>query len=602
MCEVWLVCAQTGTRKSLVGRKVPGNLRTTSYSYRACPVAGAQNFSTTSHSYPIVIVHTSCPTHPVMKHHEMQPKSGFLSLAQELQLYILSFLPCRDILRCTSVCKALRQTYMSSSELQCIIELSGQRLLPVSSTDNHAPTSNRLQTLRDRAHAWFKFDMHSFESIDLPENLYAKKRVVTDGHLYLWDEGGDLAMITPILPKLSQRAIKRGWSPGTLCSVPHSNILDVLMDPAQNLMAIVYSVTDSDNPLQSDETVHIDLRALDDDSVHPQAAGRKLLLSVPAGYDDNHIETMYAKLKGCGRHIALQRMLVVAVDDGVTDHYAWQLQIWDWQNATTSSSVLSDMIQYPHENSIDFCFLGNNRLLVVVGDLQLYSIEDMSQTPQLLACFLSPLPLSALCFVPMDDVEQLQMQALQTMYNSDPTRRLLCLTVTCSTTLIFVISTRVFFDLDGIAVTMPVPWRRWGPSNTRIFRDPYHCETHVSGNRVLHAVGTPDTRPLEYEVRMMDFSPLAVMNRKGLGRVVNEPSMIEVVVLTSSTTQENRKITTSLPYVEVVSDRKISIHELEGIWLDKDRIYLLNANFQRGVAGSTEYLVSQSSRLEIIDV
>ncbi|KAG1804393.1 uncharacterized protein BJ212DRAFT_1393791 [Suillus subaureus] len=35
--------------------------------------------------------------------YEMQPKAGFLSLADELRFYILSFLSYQDILRCTSV-------------------------------------------------------------------------------------------------------------------------------------------------------------------------------------------------------------------------------------------------------------------------------------------------------------------------------------------------------------------------------------------------------------------------------------------------------------------------------------------------------------------
>ena len=33
----------------------------------------------------------------------MKAEVGFLSLAEELKVYILSFLPSRDILRCTSV-------------------------------------------------------------------------------------------------------------------------------------------------------------------------------------------------------------------------------------------------------------------------------------------------------------------------------------------------------------------------------------------------------------------------------------------------------------------------------------------------------------------
>ncbi|KAG1855331.1 hypothetical protein DFJ58DRAFT_786117 [Suillus subalutaceus] len=498
---------------------------------------------------------------------------------------------------------------MSSSELQYIIELSGQRLLAVPNTGNRTPTSNRLQTLRDRAHAWFKFDMHSFKTISLPEDLYAKKKLVTDGHLYLRDEGGDLATIIPILPKPSQRTIERYWSAGTLCLVPYSTTLDVLMDPAQNLIAIVYSVPDEDDPLESNEMVSIDLRTLDGDSVHPEAAGRTLIVSGPAGYDDNvdRIETMCAKLKGCGRHIALQRTLVV---DGTGDRpeSVCHLQIWDWKNSTISSSVLSDTVPYPFEDSIDFCFLGNNRLLVVTDYLKLYSIEDVSQTPQFLACFQAPLPLSDVqCHLPVDDIEhsssQLQMQTQQTMHTSDPTHRLLCFTSSYPTTLVFIISTRIFFDLDGIVATTPIPWDFWGPSNTRVFRYPYLCKVHVSGNRVLQAftVGAPDTCPTEYDVHMMDFSPLAVPNRQGLGRVVKEPSTIQVTVLTSDS-EENLKITTSLPYVEVISDRKFNVRELEGIWLDKDRIYLFNANWDCDAVGSLQYLTSQSSRLEVIDV
>jgi hypothetical protein len=33
----------------------------------------------------------------------MMPKAELLSLPEELQLYILSFLPCQDILRCATV-------------------------------------------------------------------------------------------------------------------------------------------------------------------------------------------------------------------------------------------------------------------------------------------------------------------------------------------------------------------------------------------------------------------------------------------------------------------------------------------------------------------
>ncbi|KAG2141180.1 uncharacterized protein EDB93DRAFT_1338677 [Suillus bovinus] len=532
----------------------------------------------------------------------MQPKTGFLSLVQELGFYILSFLPCRDILRCTSVCKALRQAYMSSSELQYIIELSGQRLLPVPNTDNRTPTFNRLQTLKDRAHAWFKFDMHSFKTITLRENLSAKKQLVTGGHLYSWHEDNDVAAIIPILPKPSQRTIERSWSRGTLRSVPHSFTLDVLMDPAQNLIAVAYSVASENHPLESDEAVQIDLGALDSDGVHPQAAGRALLLSQPS------LPTLFAILKGSGRHIALQRSLVIVADGGRSlSKKGWQLQIWDWQNSATSNSVLDKT----GESDMDFCFLGNDRLLVVAGNLELYSIEDISQAPQLLACFRSPFPLWRIqCLLPMDDIEQMQAQPQTVSYISDPAHQLLCLTTSYDTdTFIIIISTRIFFDLDGVVATVPTPWRRWGPSNTRIFRYPYPCKVHISGNRVLQAimVDTPDRYGVEYEVRLMDFSPMAATNRQGLGRVVKESSMIEISpssfeFMGTTIEEKNLEITTSLPYVEVVSDRKISTRELLGIWLDRDRIYLLNVNWEDVAEGSTSYLTWESSRLEVINV
>ncbi|KAG2347339.1 hypothetical protein BDR05DRAFT_652298 [Suillus weaverae] len=489
-------------------------------------------------------------------------KAGFLSLPEELRFYILSFLLYRDLLRCTSVCKSLRRTYMSSSGLQYIVELSGQQLLLVPNTDNHTTISERLRLLRDRAHAWFKFDLHCFKTISFPAEMCDERNAVIDGHFSLWDKNTDLAWIIPIVPKRSQQTFVREWSPGTLCPMRYSD--DVFMDPAQNLIAVAYFV--------HDETAYIDLRALDGDDVHPQAAGPKLILSGLPGYE-TRFATTRTELKGFGRHITLRRSLVIShVETWASE--MWQLQIWDWQHSTTSNSVLSDTTLLG-----DFCFLGNNRLLVVTNDLKIYSIEDISQTPQLLASFQSPERwLVKKCLLPMDDIEQpqTQMQNQKSMYISDPKHRLLCITTDANR--VYIISTKVFFDLDGMTPAMPIPWNDWGSSNARIFQHPCECKIHVSGNRVLQAfpVGThmrfPEF-PKEYILHMMDFSPLAVMNRRGLGRVVKEPSTIDI---TEYYGLYRQRLTTSLPYVEVVSNRNMEAIDLEDIWLDKDSIYMLN--------------------------
>ncbi|KAG1734600.1 hypothetical protein EDB19DRAFT_1143135 [Suillus lakei] len=524
---------------------------------------------------------TSCTSHLLKKmDYGTKRKAKFLSLPEELRFYILGFLPCRDILRCTSVCKVLRRTYMSSSELQYIVELSGQQLLLVSNTDDNTAISERLRLLRDRAHAWFKFDLHSFKTVSFPKEMCDERKAVTGGHFSMWDKNTDLAWVIPIVPKPSQQTFERDWSPGTLCPMRYSD--HVFMDPAQNLIAVVYLV--------DDETVYIDLRALDGDSVHPRAAGPKLTLSGLPGYDENRVATARTELKGFGRYIALQRSLLVThVETWASE--VWQLQIWDWQRSTTSNSILSDTTLLG-----DFCFLGNNRLLVVTNDLKLYSIEDMSRAPQLLACFLSPERwLVKQCLLPMDDIEQpqIQMQNEKSMHIPDPKRRLLCITTNANR--VYVISTKIFFDLDGMTAETPIPWSDWGPSNARIFEHPYECKIHVSGNRVLQAfpVGAhmrfPDL-PKEYILHMMDFSPLAAMNRRGLGRVVKESSTIDI----TEYGLYRGSLTTSLPYVEVVSNRKMEGLSLEDIWLDKDRIYMLN---------NADCITDDNiRRLEVIDV
>jgi hypothetical protein len=90
---------------------------------------------------------------------------------------------------------------------------------------------------------------------------------------------------------------------------------------------------------------------------------------------------------------------------------------------------------------------------------------------------------------------------------------------------------------------------------------------------------------------MMDFSPLAVERRQSLGRVVKEPSTVEM-------TESGDKLTTSLPYVEVVSDRSFRIGELRGMWIDRDKIILRTVNLSRFIsqAGSMYSFYPVSAR------
>jgi hypothetical protein len=237
------------------------------------------------------------------------------------------------------VCTALRQTYLSSSELQYIVELGGQRLLPVPTTGlgNQISIAKRLQLLRDKAYAWFGFNKCSFETLSIPEEFTFAKFSVAGGHLSLWDQEDDLAEIFPILSKPSQRTIKREWSPRWSHSVPNAQTFDVFVDPAQNLVAAAYFAITNDLQF-SNESFYIDLRTLDIDGVHPQAAGPILSLSaLPESENGGFSVLMSLELKGLGKHIAL-RMICGTGNNTSQDTFV--LQIWDWQHSTTSSVSL----------------------------------------------------------------------------------------------------------------------------------------------------------------------------------------------------------------------------------------------------------------------
>lgn len=503
---------------------------------------------------------------------DVKPKLEFLALAEELHSYILSFLPWQDILRCTSVCKALRHTYLSSSELQYIIELGAQGLLPVPIADfgNHTSVSQRLQLLKDKAHAWFQFNLrsHSFQTFSLQEQFYNVGISLAYGHLCLWyretEDSGNWAKIVPILPEPSQQTIERHWPPGSLCSIPNAYIVDVHMDPAQNLIAIAYAVN---NDTLQEGRFYVDLRSLDGDGVHPQAAGQTLFLSVLTAQDSHDLFTITedVKLKGLGKHLALQCSPMFDDPVSTTSRVIWWLQLWDWQHSTTSNSTLSDTMAH-FLQSIDFCFVGHDRLLMASDDLKLYSIEDMSQKPQLLACYSFPFPVASIqCILPATDIAHASQMQTPAMWTSDPEHRLLCCAV-FRPRFVFIISTSIFFELDSERVSekpVTIPWQDWGPTNTRVFQDPW--AVCVCGNRVLQVF--PAGVRSRYRLHMMDFSPLAVERRQGLGRVVREPSAIEIK-------KPEKTLITSLPYVEVVSDRVFDAVELIGMWVDRDRIYL----------------------------
>ncbi|KAG2034517.1 hypothetical protein BDR03DRAFT_1093675 [Suillus americanus] len=193
------------------------------------------------------------------------------------------------------------------------------------------------------------------------------------------------------------------------------------MDPAQNLIAITYAIT-ADHLRWGNKRFYVDFGTLDGGGIHPRAAGQTLFLldlRLP-GCENGLIEIDDCELKGLDRHIAFWRSLLIS---NATSR-VWELQIWDWKQSTTSSSVLTGPLE--HGEIADFYFLAHDRLLVFSHNLD--SIEDMSQAPQLLACFMMVVPVMRIfyaeCTCPVDDSTQPLMQAQQMVWTYDRYHRL----------------------------------------------------------------------------------------------------------------------------------------------------------------------------------
>jgi hypothetical protein len=207
----------------------------------------------------------------------------------------------------------------------------------------------RLRLLRDKAHAWFKFDKRSFKIVSIPDQFRFSTKFVTGGHLCLWksqvNDGGYESVnfkIFPILPKPSQRKIERDWSQRLARPTIHTHMFDTFIDPAQNLFATASYVPADGHLLSDNESFDINLRILDGDGIHPQAAGPKLFLSELTGYKNSGFVRQTLNLKGLGRHIALWRSLTIGDVDNVTMFgEIWSLQIWDWQHSMTSNVSIS---------------------------------------------------------------------------------------------------------------------------------------------------------------------------------------------------------------------------------------------------------------------
>ncbi|KAG2031222.1 hypothetical protein BDR03DRAFT_1016308 [Suillus americanus] len=123
--------------------------------------------------------------------------------------------------------------------------------------------------------------------------------------------------------------------------------------------------------------------------------------------------------------------------------------------------------------------------------------------------------------------------------------------------------TPLFMDCD------PVAWEIWGPTHCRSFvLERRHHLFAVGGMRFAWSAAISDTQGTSIQLHLADFNPSAVAH--GIGRVIHDP------VMTSAFS--NDAVTTSLPYVEVVSSQCYPLGCISRIILDEERLLLFTSN------------------------
>ncbi|KZT24897.1 hypothetical protein NEOLEDRAFT_1134601 [Neolentinus lepideus HHB14362 ss-1] len=522
---------------------------------------------------------------------KIQPLKGvFLSLPVELVCRVLSFLPPKDLVRCSQINRFVWDIFKSSSHLKYIAELEFHGLVPNQLAPNIG-YSQRLNRLREYTDGWKNLKPKKRYSIQMTEN-----GCVYDfaGGIYANGHGSHPPVSGPLkfhrLPSVSDDSSfpTQTWTHIQLIE-QGGQFLDFCMDPTQDLLVMVSSA-----PADSEHKYFVHIRSLTSNEPHSKAPlpnrpwVEKSGPFVDSGF--HHVRI----------HI-VDDIIAILADDGAT---MVRLSLFNWRSdcdyVVTMDNHLSSSVD-------DFCLLSRTSFLTVDfnGDLGFYTFTDPALynrgasvlPPVRRAIFNLPSPAEGwdywgiiLSFNPIPNINPpppnksnfLPTPPLFQCGNDD--RVLLCTFnlfnqinhSTSSHTL--VMRTRVFFESVPLTTTQ---WAEWGPSNTRWFKHEYEAPWihSIHGHRIVDKTTAADEKgnptlattstPNEFNLVVRDFNPKLLKTTvdvadKDYIRIVIDPTLVKEP-------EFKEEITTQLAYREVVSRET---YPCSNVMIDDSRIIL----------------------------
>ncbi|OAX31178.1 hypothetical protein K503DRAFT_870733 [Rhizopogon vinicolor AM-OR11-026] len=499
------------------------------------------------------------------------------NIAEELRCHIFSFLSYSEIILCALTCQTMYKTVKNSTELQYLIELGAQRLMPVHPRPPTVSIAECLRILRDKANAWSSFDLSVTKRLRVPWFFNPKLITITHQKLTLspWHGRGIMSKVIDIrtcTPETARLPPCR-WNKGNANPSPGAYLCYRYLDETQDLVITVYKL--SVDTSASDFMYQIHFRTISTDKEHPLAhiSCLELTCRVPSKEDRRFQKSEVTVLGG---RVAFYHEVQVLIEDIDEIYSYWSLHVWSWCDGGQSDDIYLSGEGY---SLFEIRFLTNEKLLSLTSHccIENYNVEDLSNAPQLQARFRMPLISTQLrfrypsVFHSTSSCTRLAAPDERWIWTTNPEDRVICVKISRPWS-IFVIRAQLFFmDIppswfDAASEDkLVVPWSSWGPHNSRYLpldRDrSSQAVSGVGGSRIMRLVGT--------RMHMADFNPSAVA--RGVGKIVREPTTIPTRSMNSFT----EDVTTHLPYVEVVNNDREFDGTLWDVILDEEKVLII---------------------------
>ncbi|RPD53899.1 hypothetical protein L226DRAFT_469953 [Lentinus tigrinus ALCF2SS1-7] len=514
---------------------------------------------------------------------------GLLDLPRELLVDILKYLDLRDLLRCNTVCPALREVIKESFELQYQIELVADGL--VDGTRCTLSTSERLARLLELRARWRYLDWTGVKHISAPAMCQAYELV--DG-VFASSMGNGLS---------GSRHLALTWLPTTReeeRTVEREDlgvtVRDFAIDPSQDLMALVIA----------DEVAsfNIHLRTMSENKPHPRAAKPELKAPIPFQVGNSFIQIV----------------------DDIVGTFFWVhgpgLLIWNWR---TGKNVVHCIGFDLPTGAYDFAFLSSRAFMLTVaagaGSIELYTFtgdEDAlitrdSRSPSFAARRL-PTRVAVLLLPPTNIGRDLRKAFTHSgPFVAQPTRgrpfetsedvRIHMLTLhygDLAGMFNMFLQNRFLLSLvppgvgsRGNYAHVVKPWEEWGPENTRVFEWSVHfhwlrcvivrCSISHLWNRYIHGsrvvfppIPERDPNAVERVILMMDFN----VHPKRINDPVDEypvPEDRDCLLITNERRIEagsvfQQPVVSRLPYLASTRGGITCVADYSGFMIDHERL------------------------------